>query len=31
LKFKASLGKQFMRTYLEKTQHKKELVEWFKE
>jgi hypothetical protein len=28
--FKASPGKQFMRLYLENTQHKKELVEWLK-
>jgi hypothetical protein len=28
LQFKASPGKEFMRPYLEKTLHKKELVEW---
>jgi hypothetical protein len=28
--FKASPGKELMRTYLEKTLHKKGLVEWLK-
>jgi hypothetical protein len=28
--FKASLGKWFARPYLEKTHHKKGLVEWLK-
>jgi hypothetical protein len=28
MKFKASQGKEFMRPYLEKTLHKKGLVEW---
>jgi hypothetical protein len=28
--FETSLGKQFMRPYLENTQYKKGLVEWFK-
>jgi hypothetical protein len=30
MQFEASLGKQFSRPYLEKTHHKKELVEWLK-
>jgi hypothetical protein len=30
LRFKANLGKQFSRPYLEKTRHKKGLVEWLK-
>jgi hypothetical protein len=30
LRFEASPGKQFTRPYLEKTHHKKGLVEWLK-
>jgi hypothetical protein len=30
LRFEASPGKLFMRPYLEKTHHKKGLVEWLK-
>jgi hypothetical protein len=29
-RFKASVSKQFVRPYLEKLLHKKELVEWLK-
>jgi hypothetical protein len=30
LRFEASLGKQFVKPYLEKPYHKKGLVEWLK-
>jgi hypothetical protein len=30
LQFEASLGNEFARPYLEKTHHKKGLVEWLK-
>jgi hypothetical protein len=30
LQFKASLGKQFTRPYLEKTHHQKGMLEWLK-